>query len=363
MKNKTLILASITFFLNVIGLLVLFSALHRQGDFTGRSLFFRQIFWVCLGWVVFAVFCFVNYRVFFDGAWFIYAVVAALLLGVALFGQVRMGARRWLDFGLFSLQPSEFAKLAALFLTARMFTVYLGGFSAGCLDSFKKEVLYPFLPLLAIIFLIYRQPDLGTSLVIIFLFSLMAWGCGMRRINLFIILLAFITCIPVGWHFLKPYQRERIMVFLNPNIDPLGTGYTIIQSKIAIGSGGLLGKGFLAGTQSQLNFIPARHTDFIFTVVAEEWGFVGVCVLLFLYYLLLVNILDIAGTSRDKFGMYLAVGIFSLFFIHIFINIAMVSGLLPVVGIPLAFLSYGGSYYLINFILLGIAVNIYRLNK
>ena len=189
---------------------------------------------------------------------------------------------------------------------------------------------------------------------------MLALGKGVRRRNLIILSLIILIAAPLGWSVLKDYQKDRLMVFMNPDIDPLGAGYTIIQSKIAIGSGGLLGKGFLAGTQNQLNFIPARHTDFIFTVFAEEWGFLGCLFLLALYYLVLNIILNTATKTKDDYSYILCIGIFSLFFIHIFINLAMVMGFLPVVGLPLLFFSYGGSYTLISFILLGIFLNILK---
>ncbi len=351
-----------TFILNILGILSLFSALHYKGDFVGQAIFFKQLIWVVSGWVLLFMFAYINYRVFFELSWPIYIITLMLLLGVMFFGSVHMGAKRWIDLGSFSMQPSEFAKVTTVLLMARFFS-YIFSRKEGFFRSFLNEVIFPFLPLSICVLLIYKQPDLGTALVIIFVFFLMGLGCGMRKLHIIIIVCFFLLALPFGWHFLKDYQRERIMVFLNPDIDPLGIGYTIIQSKIAIGSGGILGKGFLSGTQSQLNFMPARHTDFIFTVLSEEWGFVGSMFLLYLYYVLLNNILKIAYYARDKFGFCLGIGIFSLFFIHIFINISMVMGLLPVVGIPLAFFSYGGSYSLINFILLGIVFNIYRKNS
>ncbi len=350
------------FSLSLIGLLVLFSSLHYKGELVGKSIFFRQLIWVFSGWILLFFFSRVNYRVFFELSWVIYGITLLSLLAVLVLGDVRMGARRWIEIGFFSFQPSEFAKIAVLFLAARFYAVRLGR-GKGYLRSFWHEVVAIFLPFLPAFFLVFKQPDLGTTLVIVFLLLLMGFGCGMKKRNIIVVFLVCILMVPLGSLFLKEYQKERIAVFLNPNIDPLGMGYTITQSKIAIGSGQVFGKGFLSGTQGQLNFIPARHTDFIFTLVGEEWGFFGALILLGLYFFLMQIILDISFSCRDKFGFCLGIGIYALFFVHIMINIAMVIGFLPVVGIPLAFLSYGGSYMFLNFMLIGVLLNIHRQNR
>lgn len=349
------------FILNIVGLLSLFSALHMKGEFIGRSIFLKQIFWILLGWFLLFLFSNLNHRLFYELCWFIYGVSLFLLIFVAVTGKVRMGAQRWLQVFGFSFQPSELAKIASLFVIARNFSSQT--FKKEASRSFMREIIFNFFPVGVLCVFIFIQPDLGTSLVLVLLFILTGLASGLRRRNILIFSLLLLLSLPFGWSFLKDYQKERLTVFLNPDRDPLGAGYTIIQSRMAIGSGRFWGKGFLSGTQNQLNFIPARHTDFIFTVVAEEWGFIGCIFLLSLYYLFLRRILYVSRGVKEKFSFILCVGIFSLFFIHIFINITMVMGLLPVVGLPLLFLSYGGSYMIENFILVGIFLNISKTSR
>ncbi|RKY29105.1 MAG: rod shape-determining protein RodA [Candidatus Omnitrophota bacterium] len=355
-KNYQIIL--IVLALNFMGLISLYSSLHQGGEFTGRVIFLKQILWIVLGWVLAIFISFINYRVFFDLSIWLYFISLFLLVVVAILGKIQMGAQRWLELGGLTFQPSEFAKLAGLLILSRFLNEK--GREVSFLKGFFKEIIIPFFPLAFLFIAIFIQPDLGTSLILIFLFLFMLIGAGIEKKKILLFLLIIAIFLPGGWSFLRDYQKERLLVFINPNSDPLGAGYTIIQSKIAIGSGRLLGKGFLSGTQNQLNFIPARHTDFIFTVFAEEWGFLGCILLLFLYYLLLKIILDIANNLQDRFSYLICIGIFSLFFIHLFINISMVMGLLPVVGLPLLFFSYGGTYTIINFILIGILLNIIK---
>jgi len=358
-KGKLFLTILLILMLNLISLSSLYSALHKGGEFLDKDTLFKQIFWIILGWGLVLIIFFVNYRIFYDLSIWLYSISMFLLIIVAILGTTRMGAQRWVQILGITFQPSEFAKLAALLITTRNLSK-IKDHSAPFLKDFWKEVISPFIPLLSLFFIIFIQPDLGTSLILIFLFMMMLIGCGIKKRNALIFFLIILTVLPFGWVTLKDYQKDRLLVFINPNSDPLGAGYTIIQSKIAIGSGKILGKGFLAGTQNQLNFTPARHTDFIFTVIAEEWGFLGCLILLAIYYLLLKIILDTASMVKDRYSYILCVGIFSLFLIHIFINIAMVMSILPVVGLPLLFLSYGGSHTLANFILLGIFLNILR---
>lgn len=345
--------------LNAFSLLSLYSALHKGGELTDKDIFTKQIIWIILGWSLVLIIYFVNYRIFYDLSIWLYFICLILLMMVAILGKIQMGAQRWIQIFGITFQPSELAKLAAILIICRNFTKDRPP-SASLAKDFFNEVILPFTPVFFLFLAIFIQPDLGTSLILIFLFMMMLLACGAKKRNIIIFFLIILLAIPLGWILLKDYQKDRLLVFINPNSDPLGAGYTIIQSKIAIGSGRIFGKGFLSGTQNQLNFIPARHTDFIFTVFAEEWGFAGCLILLAVYYLLLKIILDTAKLVKDKYSYVLCIGIFSLFFIHIFINISMILGLLPVVGLPLLFLSYGGSYTLINFILIGIFLNIQK---
>ena len=360
--NKLIDLKLIVSLLGILifSLLSLYSALHTQGEFSGRNIFVRQIIWLGLGGVVLGIFYLLDYYILYELSIPLYLLSLLFLIAVEVLGRIRMGAQRWIEIFGVTFQPSELAKLAAVLLLARFFSGYLKIPYHNRRHDFWEGVVKPFLPLGILAFFIFTQPDLGTTLVIVFLFIFMVFTLSRSRKNALIIISFIILLMPLGWKLLKPYQKQRLMVFLNPYQDPLGAGYTMIQSKIAVGSGRLWGKGFLAGTQNQLNFIPARHTDFIFTVVAEEWGFAGCLLLLFLYYVFLRRILAIAFMTKDEFGCAVSLGIFALFLFHIFVNIAMVLGVLPVVGIPLPFLSYGGSFTLVSFSLLGIALNVYR---
>lgn len=359
MKKKVIYIVLLVGLLNILSLISLYSALHKGGQFFGKDILLRQTTWIVLGWLIAIIISQLNYRMFYDLALWVYFISLFFLMLVAILGTIKMGAQRWIQILGVTFQPAELAKLAALLITARNFSKPTKRYHHFYKDFFH-QVITPFIPLFFLFIFIFIQPDLGTAVIIILLFLLMLIGCGANKKNILILLLIVAICIPSGWLLLKDYQKDRLLVFINPGSDPLGAGYTIIQSKIAIGSGGLIGKGFKAGTQNQLNFIPARHTDFIFTVFAEEWGFMGCMFLLAIYYFLLKVILDTAQIAKGRFAFVLSLGVFSLFFIHVFINISMVIGLLPVVGLPLLFFSYGGSYTLVNFVLIGNLLNVLK---
>ena len=342
--------------MNLLSLTSIYSSLHQEGEFIGKSILYRQIIWIAVSWVFLIVFTFINYRYYYGLAYVLYGVNLALLIAVCFFGQKAMGAQRWLSiFGL-TFQPSELSKVAIIIVLSRIF-------SSSEKNRFLQDFMLPLGLVIINALIIFKQPDLGTALIIVFLFF--AIGLFSKVNKSYFICLALIVLVlsPFAVGSLKDYQKRRLTVFLNPDIDPLGSGYTIIQSKIAIGSGKILGKGFLAGTQNQFNFLPERHTDFIFTIIAEEWGFVGGVFLLILYWLLLNRILQATSNIRDNFGYFLSLGISLLFFSHIFVNIGMTLGILPVVGLPLIFLSYGGTNLLVSFMLLGVFFNIYRSHK
>ncbi len=360
MKNKRSLLLFTVLMISSIGLISLYSALHTPAGFTGKSLFIKQIFWIALGWALLLVVYNINYRIFYDLSLWLYLISAVMLIMVAISGHTYMGAQRWLHIFGITFQPSELAKLAALLVSTRFFVHYRKS-NQPFIRSFFHEVIIPFIPIAFLTLLIFIQPDLGTSLVVLGIYLIILIGAaGIKKRNIIIFFLLALMVIPIGWPLLKDYQKDRLLVFINPDSDPLGSGYTIIQSKIAIGSGGIFGKGFLTGTQNQLNFLPARHTDFIFTVFAEEWGFAGCLFLLALFYLFLKIILDTAGNAKDRYSYILSMGIFALFFIHIIINLSMVMGFMPVVGLPLPFLSYGGSFITVSFVLTGIILAIQK---
>lgn len=351
---KTIILCLL--FLNLLSISCIFSSLHQGGEFIGKSLLIKQIIWISISWIFLIFFSLVNYRIYYNFSYIIYFANIMLLLGVLTFGKTMMGAQRWISFLGFTFQPSELSKVAIIILLAHIFS----------LKGQKKFLNSFILPLVLTVLnalLIFKQPDLGTSLILIFIFLGMGLFSKINKKYFIGFMILGVIISPFALNSLKDYQKKRLTVFLNPNIDPLGSGYTIIQSKIAIGSGKLMGKGFLAGTQNQFNFLPERHTDFIVTIIAEEWGFIGIIFLLWLYWLILKKILNKASTLRDPFAYFICLGISFLFFSHIFINIGMALGILPVVGLPLIFLSYGGTNLLINSISIGIFFNICRTQR
>ena len=280
-----------------------------------------------------------------------YVFNLVLLVLVMLVGQTALGAQRWIALGPISIQPSEFSKLIMIIALAAMIEKRDKIDSIVDLVPVAAYVGVPFL-------LVLKQPDLGTSLVFLAIFFGMVFAAGIRLRLLFGIFAAGLAAMPVLWHFLKDYQKMRIMVFMDPNVDPLGAGYHIIQSKIAIGSGMLFGKGLFGGTQSQLNFLPENHTDFIFSVVGEELGFVGCTVLLLLYLVVLWRGIRIAQNASDTFGRLLAVGITSMIAFHVLVNVGMTMGIMPVTGIPLPLMSYGVSSLTTNIMAIAILLNI-----
>jgi rod shape determining protein RodA len=272
-------------------------------------------------------------------------------LGVRFLGKTVYGAQRWLDLGPLHLQPTELVKVAVIIVVAKILSRM-----EGCLGwrELVKVVAVALVPAA----LICKQPDLGSALNILLIVGGMIVFKGVRPAVFKTLAVGIPALAPLGWFFLKEYQKQRILVFLDPTADPRGAGYHIIQSQIAIGSGGFWGKGFLQGTQSQLRFLPEKHTDFVFAVLGEEWGFVGSILVLFLFCCLLYQIYLVTVEAKDEFGRCLAAGVFFYFFWQILINMGMVLGIMPVVGIPLPFLSYGGSSLLVNFCMVALVVNV-----
>ncbi len=353
-KPKVLLICLIV--LNVLSLVSLYSSLHQGGEFKNEQIFHRQIMWIAIFWVVVIIFSFINYRIYYDVSFIIYGLSIIFLIGVILFGKEIMGAQRWFSFFGFSFQPSEFSKIAILIVLARCFSLE----GEGGQRIVLRKVIMPFFLVVLSSLLIFKQPDLGTASTLIILFFMMGLSSRINKRYFILFLVIGMVISPLGWRLLKDYQKKRLAVFLNPDIDPLGAGYTIIQSKIAIGSGRLFGKGFLSGTQNQFNFLPERHTDFIFTVIAEEFGLAGCLFLLSVYFLILKIIISRTKDTKDDFAQLFCVGIYSTFFLHIFINIGMTMGILPVVGLPLLFLSYGGTHLIMTAITIGIFLNIAR---
>lgn len=343
-----------------VGIISIYSSTsQKEGDFW-QSMHKKQIIWLLVGLAIYIFASSFNYRRLWDATYFLYSLALLLLILVFILGIVRLGAQRWLKFIWFNIQPSEITKLVVIIFLARYFsTKGLRDISSPVAGmGILRSIVIPFLFVAFPAVLIVEQPDLGSGAMLVIIFIAMLYLSGVRLRHIFSFLLIITACFPALWFFLRDYQKDRLLVFLNPNIDPLGAGYTVIQSKIAIGSGGFLGKGWLSGTQSQLRFLPESHTDFIFATFAEEWGFLGVSLLLLLYYLLIRYGIAIASRSSDSFGRLLAAGISLMLCLQVFINIAMNLGLAPVVGLPLPLMSYGGSSMFLTFLSLGILSNI-----
>ncbi|HEX9758608.1 MAG TPA: rod shape-determining protein RodA [Nitrospiria bacterium] len=335
-----------------IGLLTLYSV-TRHSDVSRSTVFVKQIYWVILGLGIYFSVSFLDYHMLVRYAFGFYGITLLLLIMVLFVGRVGQGAQRWLSLGPFSFQPSEFAKLTMLLVMAKYFSEnkQTGGLRFS-------QLFFPGVLLAIPTVLILRQPDLGTALTVTFIFLLLVGLVGFRSKNLVFGSILFFMSLPFLWHFfwsfLKEYQRERLLTFIDPSADPMGAGYHIIQSKIAIGSGGILGKGYLSGTQSQLKFLPEGHTDFIFSVFAEEWGFIGVFLLFSLYFVLIVMGIEIAAKAKDSLGVLLSYGVVGMLSFYFMINIGMTLGVMPVVGVPLPLMSYGGTSMVTMLAALGI---------
>ena len=349
--DQTVLLSTLA--LLAIGLLVLYSASFQKLPSNGADYLSRQLTWMSLGGVLAAVLVLVDYHRWLELSYWLYGLGVVFLVVVLEMGVVRGGAQRWLSFGPVSIQPSEFAKIATILALSR----YLGARRDPGSPKLRT-ILGACVLLLVPMGLILMQPNLGTASIfgVVGMGMLLVWGIPLRA--LLGVLGAGVAAIPIGWHFLADYQRSRLLVFINPNLDPLGAGYTVIQSKIAMGSGFLFGKGWLSGTQSRLNFLPERHTDFIFSVVGEEWGFLGTSVCLGLFAFFCVRSLRIAVETRDPYGRLLVVGLVTMLAIHTVVNVGMSVGMMPVVGLPLPFLSYGGSWLLTTLVAVGMILSV-----
>ena len=338
----------------IYGLVIISSATHINTPGEERFWFVqRQGIFAIVNAVLAILFMNFDYRGLQQYGRALYIFNLIMLLAVMLFGHAALGAQRWIQIGPISLQPSEFSKLIMIICMSAILEDRMGRLN-------RIQDLLPVAGYIAIPFLlVLKQPDLGTSLVFMAIFFGMVIACGMPwRIFSFIVVCGM-AAMPVLWQFLKDYQKMRIMVFLDPNVDPLGSGYHIIQSKIAIGSGMMFGKGLFEGTQSQLNFLPENHTDFIFAVVGEELGFVGAVVLLLLYLIVFWRGIIIARDAADVFGRLLAVGITSMLAFHVLVNVGMTTGIMPVTGIPLPLMSYGISSLTTNILSIAILMNIH----
>ena len=315
---------------------------HTESHIVRFSLFF----------VMFLILSFVQIRFWHSTSYLLYSIFFLLLLGVKYFGLTSSGSQRWINFYFMNLQPSELMKIGLILFLAK----YYHRISIENINRVKFLFL-PIVALIAPVLLVIMQPDLGTALLIAAGGVVVAWLAGVRAKFFLYSSLIFISLLPIAISFLKPYQKARILTFLNPEKDPLGAGYQIIQSKIAIGSGGLFGKGFLNGSQSYLDYLPEKHTDFIFTLFSEEFGFFGSVFILLLYGIIISRIIKIGNLTRSNFGKLYCFSFATAFFIYVVVNMGMVLGLLPIVGSPLPIMSYGGSSMMAIMLGLGIVMS------
>ena len=334
-----------------VGFAMLYSAANGNIDPWAS----RQMLRFAAGLGLMLLIALIDVRVWLRHAYLIYATALLLLIAVEVMGVAGMGARRWINLGLFQLQPSEVMKIALVLALARFYH----GLHPEEIGRIRWLVV-PAGLILVPVALVMRQPDLGTAILLVLTATAIMLLAGVRLWKFAAAFGASLLAIPLAWRFmLHSYQKDRVLTYLNPERDPLGAGYHIMQSKIALGSGGLFGKGFMQGTQSHLAFLPERQTDFIFTMLAEEFGLVGCFGLLSLYVLVIAYGYAIALRSRNQFGRLLAMGVITTFFIYVFINMAMVMDLIPVVGVPLPLVSYGGTSMISLLIGFGLILSVY----
>jgi rod shape determining protein RodA len=336
-----------------VGALAIYSANLQSDSIYIKDLYLRQIMWIGVAVVMTLAVIMVDYRTYERMAWPVYWIGVGSLVYVDIAGKTVMGAQRWLSGGGMNIQPSELMKIAVILVVTRMF------------DDMEKEgdlslveLIKPLAFILIPFALVAKQPDLGTAMIYMVIFTGMALFHGINKMTMLKTVAAMAAMAPIGWLLLKPYQKNRILTLLNPELDPMGKGYHIIQSKIAIGSGGLWGKGIFEGSQSKLNFLPEKHTDFIFSVISEEVGFVGSMVIIAIFFFLIMRVIEAALHSRDKCGSLMVCGVAAMITFNFIYNIGMTLGLFPIVGVPLPLISYGGSAIVTNAVGLGIALNV-----
>ena len=334
--------------LGIISIFAMYSSERGNFSYYTQSHLYRfSIFFL-----LFIIISFFKIQFWYKSAYLFYFIVLILLLAVHLFGITAAGSKRWINLFIINLQPSELMKISLIVFLAR----YYNKIPSQNVSN-VKYIFIPFLSFMIPCFLVILQPDLGTAVLIAISGLIVIWLTGFRIKYFLYLFLVLIGLTPVGISFLKPYQKTRILTFFDPERDPLGAGYQIIQSKIAVGSGGIFGKGFLQGSQSYLDYLPEKHTDFIFTLFSEEFGFIGSLILLLIYAFIIYRIAAIGGQARNNFAKLFCFGFAAAFFVYVTVNMAMVLGLLPIVGAPLPIMSYGGSSMLSIMIGLGIVMS------
>ena len=334
--------------LGIISIFAMYSTEQGNFNYYTKSHLYR----FCIFFIVFLTVSFFKIKFLFKSSYLFYFIILILLIAVDLFGITASGSKRWLNLFFINLQPSELMKIALIVFLAR----YYNKIPSENISNIKY-IIIPFFALLVPFALVITQPDLGTATLIAISGMAVIWLAGFRMKYFLYSFIIFICSAPFAISFLKPYQKSRILTFFNPERDPLGAGYQIIQSKIAVGSGGIFGKGFLQGSQSYLDYLPEKHTDFIFTLFSEEFGFVGSIVLLLIYVLIIYRITLIGIRAKDNFAKLYCFGFATSFFVYVAVNMSMVLGLVPIVGAPLPIMSYGGSAMLSMMIGLGIVMS------
>jgi rod shape determining protein RodA len=355
-KNFDWVTLSIVILIALIGIITIYSATRPLAAEEHSGFYIKQTSWLILG--IISLFLIVSFDYFWLSRFSLqlYIIGIFFLISVFIFGKTGMGAQRWVSIGPFSFQPSEFFKLLYIIMLSQYLST-----TKSPIDIISLLKVFFFVTFLPFILLI-KQPDLGTALIILAIFFFLILTKGLhKKVATLLVIISLISLPFLGnilWGGLKDYQKSRLVAFLEPEVDPTGIGYHLNQSKITVGSGKFLGKGYMKGTQGPFRFLPEKHTDFIFAVFSEEWGFLGSLLLLFLYLILILRGLDTARKAKDDFGRLLSLGITFMFLIYFFVNVGMTMGIMPVVGIPLPFMSYGGTALLSNLLSIGVLINI-----
>jgi rod shape determining protein RodA len=346
-------LVVVTLALCGLGILQIYSATN---DTRWEGAWWKQLTWVCTGFVMMWIVSMMDYHALMGRVLYLYGACIVLLIATLVIGNKVFGSTRWIGYGSFRLQTSEFVKIVLILLIAKFLTDWkLERLDWGDLAKLAVLVAIPMA-------LVMKEPDLGTSLTYLPILVCGVLMAGLRWKHLLILSTVLVITVPIGYHFLKPYQKDRLVSFIYPDRDPRGTGFQVIQSKIAVGNGGMWGRGAKESSQTHLGFLPVPHTDFIFSSYAEEHGFVGVVIAMVLYFLMIMQVVQNAQTATDKAGVYICMGVASLLLFHVLVNVGMVVGRMPITGIPLPLMSSGGSNTWSVFLMLGL-VNSVRLRK
>ncbi|MHB8232328.1 MAG: rod shape-determining protein RodA [bacterium] len=352
-KNFDFIMFFAVILISALGIINLYGSLSLNHKDFFDPYVIKQIIWFIIAFFIMFVIITIDYHTLIEVAYYIYGFIFILIIAVLLKGKITHGASRWISLGVFSFQPSELMKIALIFALAKYFTFYENKNSYSI-----KGLIVPFIIILLPVLLIAKEPDLGTALIVLFIGIIMIFLAGIKKSAMLILTGIALVLGPLLWFRLKSYQKSRILIFLHPAKDYLGAGYNIIQSEIAVGAGRFFGDGFGSGSQSTLNFLPAKHTDFIFSTFMQQFGFLGGLILIALYFILIIRGFKIVYRTKKLHGFLLGGGALGIITFHTIINMFMTVGLLPVVGVPLPFFSYGGTSLVVDMSAAAILLNI-----